>query len=86
MGILVSWPGIQLGFILQVIQAFLEVESREKRVATLSVSYYEQYVALTHFFAQRAAATAATKSLQSCLTLCDPIYSSPPGSPVYGIL
>ena len=26
------------------------------------------------------------KSLQSCPTLCDPIYSSPPGSPVPGIL
>ena len=31
-------------------------------------------------------ATAAAKSLQSCLTLCDPIDSSPPGSPVPGIL
>ena len=29
---------------------------------------------------------AATKSLQSCPTLCDPIDSSPPGSPVPGIL
>ena len=27
----------------------------------------------------------AAKSLQSCLTLCDPIDSSPPGSPVPGI-
>ena len=26
------------------------------------------------------------KSLQSCLTLCDPIYGSPPGSPIPGIL
>ena len=26
------------------------------------------------------------KSLQSCLTLCDPIDGSPPGSPVPGIL
>ena len=26
------------------------------------------------------------KSLQSCLTLCDPIDSSPPGSPIPGIL
>ena len=26
------------------------------------------------------------KSLQSCPTLCDPIDSSPPGSPVPGIL
>ena len=33
-----------------------------------------------------AAAAAAAKSLQSCLTLCDPIASSPPGSPVPGIL
>ena len=29
---------------------------------------------------------AAAKSLQSCATLCDPIDSSPPGSPVPGIL
>ena len=33
-----------------------------------------------------AAAAAAAKSLQSCTTLCDPIDSSPPGSPVPGIL
>ena len=32
------------------------------------------------------AAAAAAKSLQSCLTLCDPIAGSPPGSPVPGIL
>ena len=29
---------------------------------------------------------AAAKSLQSCLTLCDPIDNSPPGSPVPGLL
>ena len=33
-----------------------------------------------------APAAAATKSLQSCLTLCDPIDGSPPGSPIPGIL
>ena len=33
-----------------------------------------------------AYAAAAAKSLQSCLTLCDPIDGSPPGSPVPGIL
>ena len=32
------------------------------------------------------AAAAAAKLLQSCLTLCDPIYDSPPGSPIPGIL
>ena len=31
-------------------------------------------------------AAAAAKSLQSYLTLCDPIDDSPPGSPVPGIL
>ena len=31
------------------------------------------------------AAAAAAKSLQSCPTLCDPIYGSPPGSAVPGI-
>ena len=34
----------------------------------------------------QAAAAAAAKSLQSCLTLCDPIDCSPPGSPFPGIL
>ena len=33
-----------------------------------------------------AAAAAAAKLLQSCLALCDPIDSSPPGSAVPGIL
>ena len=32
------------------------------------------------------AAAAAAKSLQSCLTLCDPIDGSPPGSSITGIL
>ena len=31
-------------------------------------------------------AAAAAKSLQQCPTLCDPRDSSPPGSPVPGIL
>ena len=35
---------------------------------------------------QTNTAAAATKLLQSCLTLCDPIDGSPPGSPIPGIL
>ena len=31
-------------------------------------------------------AAAAAESLQSCLTLCDPVDGSPPGCPVPGIL
>ena len=37
-------------------------------------------------FTYTAAAGAAAKSLQLCLTLCDPIDGSPQGSPVPGIL
>ena len=33
-----------------------------------------------------AAAAAAAKSLQSCLTLCDPMDGSPPSSAIPGIL
>ena len=41
---------------------------------------------VTKEYKNMQAAAAAAKSLQSCLTLCDPIDSSPPGSPVSGIL
>jgi len=36
--------------------------------------------------AAAAAATTAAKSLQSCLTLFDPIDGSRPGSPIPGII
>ena len=39
-----------------------------------------------YFSVKTAAAAAAAKSLQSCLTLCDPIDGSPPGSAIPGIL
>ena len=42
-------------------------------------------VDLVDYSAQCGAAVAAAKSLQSCLTLCDPRDGSPPGSPVHGI-
>ena len=37
-------------------------------------------------FLEEISAAATDKSLQSCLTLCDPIDSSPLGSPAPGIL
>ena len=40
----------------------------------------------TSIWGWTTAAAAAAKSLQSCLTLCDPIDGSPPGSPIPGIL
>ena len=43
-------------------------------------------VALRIYFVYVTIAAAAAKLLQPCLTLCDPIDGSPPGSPVPGIL
>ena len=40
----------------------------------------------TRWFVFWENAAAAAKSLQSCLTLCNPIDGSQPGSPVPGIL
>ena len=41
---------------------------------------------VTDYWVEVPAAAAAAKLFQSCLTLCDPIDGSPPGSPVPGIL
>ena len=41
----------------------------------------DNFYCLETNFNMFAAAAAAAKSLQSCLTLCDPIDGSPPGSP-----
>ena len=41
---------------------------------------------MTLLFNMLSAAAATAKSLQSCPTLCDPIDSSPTGSPIPGIL
>ena len=43
-------------------------------------------ISLKWSFTKVTNAAAAPKSLQSCPTLCDPIDSSPPSSPVPGIL
>ena len=45
----------------------------------LTLIWFDLYV-------EFVAAAAAAKSLQSCPSLCDPIDSSPPGSPVPGSL
>ena len=41
--------------------------------------------AWAHWGMVAMSAAAAAKSLQSCLTLCDPIDGSPAGSPIPGI-
>ena len=49
-----------------------------------NVMFYVNYISVNTIL--KRAAAAAAKLLQSCPTLCDPIDSSPPGSPVLGIL
>ena len=51
----------------------------------LSISQYIPGTSYVSSFLMPAPAAAAAKSLQSYLTLCDPIDGSPPGSPVPGI-
>ena len=50
--------------------------------------YLQQHVGIVTLLItlSRIKLVTAAKSLQSCLTLCDPVDGSPPGSPVLGIL
>ena len=59
----------------------LKDETNKKRVAHLPPNW-----TLILQMKELRFAAAAAKSLQSCPTLCDPMDSSPPGSPVPGIL
>ena len=56
----------------------------QRKIFKIQKHIFENSV--TIITAAAAAAAAAAKSLQSCPTLCDPIDSGPPGSPVPGIL
>ena len=53
---------------------------------TAILKYYLIYIYTHTYIMQKSPPAAAAKSLQSCSTLCDPIDSSLPGSPVLGIL
>ena len=56
-------------------------------IITMNVLNYWNYKSLLLILSQYTfIAAAAAKSLQSCLTLCDPIDGSPPGSAVPGTL
>ena len=51
-----------------------------KVMSLLSIEFPVLYMSLLSIL------YAAAKSLQSCLTLCDPIDLGPPGTPIPGIL
>ena len=57
-----------------------------KTIALTRWTFVGKVMSLLFNMLSAAAAAAAAKSLQTCPTLCDPIDSSPPGSPVPGIL
>ena len=67
---------------------FLKKELKKKNKIPLCSVHpsFSQSLAATVFFYCFHAAAAAAKSLQSCLTPCDPIDGSPSGSTVPGIL
>ena len=54
---------------------FISIENLNEDIQKLSLGFMKGKLA-----------AVAAKSLQSCLTLCDPTDGSPPGSPVPGIL
>ena len=60
----------------------------EKQTGSKSGKEYIRavYCHPTYLTYMKSAAAAVAKSLQSCLTLCDPIDGSPLGSSVPGIL
>ena len=57
-----------------------------KPLSLVSPALQADSLPLSHQGSPQREVAAAVKSLQSCPTLCDPIDSSPPGSPVPGIL
>ena len=64
--------------------AFSEVNPRSSYSTNLTQTL-DDFKTHTHIFKYTPSAAAA-KLLQSCLTLCDPMDCSPPGSPIPGIL
>ena len=68
-------------FIVQLSHPYV---TTEKTIALARWTFVGKVMSL--IFNMLSSAAAAAKSLQSCLTLCDPIDRSPPGSPVPGIL
>ena len=63
------------------------LKTRRKDLLLLAASKENTRVlSQSHVSLNSNTGAAAAKSLQSCLTLCDPIDGSPPVSPVPGIL
>ena len=64
---------------------YITMPASETPSSLPSTVHWQEAVALVSM-RKSAAAAAATKLLQSGLTVCDPMDSSPPGSSVHGTL
>ena len=60
----------------------MEMENKQLYFNLIETGQYEVQSPLS----LNSHAAAAAKLRQSCLTVCDPIDGSPPGSPIPGIL
>ena len=60
--------------------------SRSFRVPGLMFRFFIHFEFIFEYGVRKCSAAAASKSLQSCPNLCDPIDGSPPGSAIPGIL
>ena len=58
------------------------VQPHKQQPSRLSLVRVDEKLCMYWSLIGQQEAAAAAKSLQSCLTLCDPIDGSPPGSPV----
>jgi len=71
---------------MQVKKEQLELDVEQWTGSKLRNEYVKAVYCHPTYLTYMQSAAAAAKSLQSCLTLCDPTDGSPPGSPVPGIL
>ena len=78
--------GFDLLAVQETLKSLLQHHSSTASILRHSAFFTVQLSHLYMTTGKTIALTAAAKSLQSCLTLCDPIDGSPPGSPVPGIL
>ena len=76
------WEKQQVNWTHKFFNWFAWICSHSKSQICFFFPYFISHI----LFSLLKSAAAAAKSLQSCLTLCDPIDGSPPGSTVTGIL
>ena len=100
--LLFGWQTFQLPLHSQMVSPYIHGSPRWRQLLKESLQMhrvFQKYPTLSHTCVHRDSANvpvaatmpsiytaAAAKSLQSCPTLCDPRDSSPPGSPIPGIL